>query len=576
MAISILLTALLGVWHFGDALPQASQTSADPSAPTAVTRNGTYQGSYSSSYNQDFFLGIPYAQPPVGNNRFSIPQSLNSTFSDVKPARQYYPACVGYGGDQIGYAESEDCLALNVVRPAGYEDQELPIALWIHGGGLQMGSAVDRRYNLSFIVQNSVSIGKPIIGVSIQYRLGPWGFLYSQEIQSEGQTNLGLRDQRLALQWIQENIASFGGDPTKVAIWGESAGALSVGLHLVAYGGRDDKLFRAGIMESGNPVNYNAFQNVSFYQPLYDAISQSTGCSNSTDSLNCLRYVPFDQLNAVFNTSAYNGTDGKFNPIIDGDWIQNYTSLQLSSGAFVHVPIISGANTDEGTSFGPRGVQNETAFLDYLTSPDDATGAVLPSSFAEQILSAYPDDPSVGIPAELGSQRLNSTYGYEYRRTSAYAGDAVFIANRRLTCETWASASVPAYCYRFNTVPNGVGFPAFVTHFQEVAFVFNNVDGLGYAINPFGGEPQSYFDLSKLMSCTWASFVHDLDPNSFRNASGAGAQIAGSSAEWPAYSAGAENIVWDANVTQLAYTEPDTFRSAGIDLINQGSLVYQR
>ena len=314
MARSVTLAALLGASYQCFALPQVSSTVAVTSVPTAVTLNGTYQGHYSSSYDQDFFLGVPYAQPPLGSNRFTNPLSLNSSFSDAKPATAYYPACVGYGGDQIGYEESEDCLALNVLRPSGYENQFLPVAVWIHGGGLQMGSAVDRRYNLSFIVQNSVSIGKPMIGLSIQYRLGPWGFLYSQEVRESGQTNIGLRDQRLALQWIQENIGGFGGDPTKVTIWGESAGGLSVGLHLVAYGGRDDKLFRAGIMESGNPVNYNGFQNTSFYQPLFDSIVRSTGCSTSTDSLNCLRFVPYDQLNAVFNTSAYNGLEVSLKP----------------------------------------------------------------------------------------------------------------------------------------------------------------------------------------------------------------------------------------------------------------------
>lgn len=99
-----------------------------------------------------------------------------------------------------------------------------------------MGGSADERYNLSFIVQNSVSIGKPVIGVSANYRLSAWGFLFSEEVAGSGNTNLGLRDQRLALHWLQENIAAFGGDPTKVTIWGESAGALDVGLHLVAYG----------------------------------------------------------------------------------------------------------------------------------------------------------------------------------------------------------------------------------------------------------------------------------------------------------------------------------------------------
>lgn len=93
------------------------------------------------------------------------------------------------------------------------------------------------------------SSGKPFIAVSFNYRLSAWGFLSSQEVVDSGNTNIGLRDQRLALQWVQENIAAFGGDPAKVTIWGESAGGMSVGYHLTAYGGRDDGLFRGAIMQ---------------------------------------------------------------------------------------------------------------------------------------------------------------------------------------------------------------------------------------------------------------------------------------------------------------------------------------
>jgi carboxylesterase type B len=102
------------------------------------------------------------------------------------------------------------------------------------------------------MVQNAVKIGKPIVTVNINYRLSAWGFLSgSEELTETGALNLGLRDQRLALQWVQENIAAFGGDPSQVTIYGESAGAASVGYHLTAYNGRDDKLFRAAIMQSG-------------------------------------------------------------------------------------------------------------------------------------------------------------------------------------------------------------------------------------------------------------------------------------------------------------------------------------
>lgn len=100
-----------------------------------------------------------------------------------------------------------------------------------------MGGTVNRRYNLSFIVENSVNIGKPIVGVSIAYRLSGWGFLQGKEALAGGATNLGYRDQRLALHWIKENILAFGGDPTKTTIWGESAGGQSVGAHLLAYNG---------------------------------------------------------------------------------------------------------------------------------------------------------------------------------------------------------------------------------------------------------------------------------------------------------------------------------------------------
>ena len=118
------------------------------------------------------------------------------------------------------------------MRPAGYDQEKLPVGFWIHGGGFSNGGGGDQRYNLSFIVKQSVKIGKPIIGVSINYRLNLWGFLHSNEVVGEGITNLGLRDQRLALYWVQENIATFGGDPGKVTIFGESAGAASVGFHV--------------------------------------------------------------------------------------------------------------------------------------------------------------------------------------------------------------------------------------------------------------------------------------------------------------------------------------------------------
>lgn len=221
-------------------------------------------------------------------------------------------------------------------------------------------------FDLLFPKSNLESrLGKPFIAVTINYRLSAWGFISSSEVSGSGNTNLGLRDQRLALHWVQENIAAFGGDPTKVTIWGESAGGMSVGYQLTAYGGRDDKLFRAGIMESGGSISAST-GNYTTYQSKYNALTASVNCSDAADSLQCLREVPFATLNSVLN-----GTDGSseynFSPVLDGDFMRNYGSVQLNKHEFVKVPIISGTNMDEGTAFGPTGINTTEQWYEYLT-----------------------------------------------------------------------------------------------------------------------------------------------------------------------------------------------------------------
>jgi len=151
-------------------------------------------------------------------------------------------------------------------------------------------------------------------------------------------------------------------------------------------------------------------------------------------------------------------------------------------------------------------------------------------------------------------------------------GDSVFIANRRLTCQTWAAAGVPAYCYRFNARAAGSSWQGGVGHFQEVAFVFDNTNGVGYATNPFANLSQSYLDLASLMSKSWVSFVVDQDPNSYRASQGYA-----SLGQWPVYTNDvntAQDFVFDANVT--SHAELDNYRAAGMAKVNQLNIAYSR
>ncbi|KAF1921074.1 Alpha/Beta hydrolase protein [Ampelomyces quisqualis] len=449
----------------------------------------------------------------------------------------------------------------------------LPVAFWIHGGGFSQGGGIDQRYNTSFMVQNSVEIGKPIIAVNVNYRLSAWGFLSgSEELRDAGTLNLGLRDQRLALQWVQENIAAFGGDPAQVTIYGESAGGASVGFHLTAYGGRDDSLFRGAIMQSGNPINFGPLGDALSNVDMYNELTLRTNCANQTSPLACLRALPAEQLNTAINTTSAALNVTNFMPIVDGDFIQKRTSLQLEAGEFVKVPIILGANSDEGSVFTPLPVNSTVDFEFFvrMSAPGNMS-----EELAQKLFAAYPDDPSVNVIANLGNQRPSPPFGAQFRRSASYFGDQVFIAPRRKTCETWAAAGLSAYCYRFNAIPAGISPNFGVTHFQEVAFVFLNLQGVGYlpaAVPPFTNKTQSYRDLAKFMNSNWVSFVHNLDPNAWRES------YAWSGAEetWPKYDlCNPMDLVFDANVS--SYAESDTYRKEGMELINANAVnVFER
>ncbi|KAE8307788.1 Alpha/Beta hydrolase protein [Aspergillus transmontanensis] len=522
--------------------------------PTARVLNGTYYGVHNDHYDQDLFLGMPYAQQPVGDLRLRTPQSLNESWTTPRNATEYSPACLGYGQTS---GASEACLTLNVVRPSGASPSDnLPVSVWIYGGGFTGGSSSDPRYNLTFIVNESVTIGTPMIGVSINYRLHCWGYMWSKEMKEEGIGNLGFRDQRLALHWIQENIDAFGGDPSQVTIWGESAGGNSVGTQLIAYGGRDDGLFRAAISESGSPSTYIPYQTPEKWQPYYDAVVDAANCSSASDTLQCLRTIPTDILISIFNNSTIipahtlTGIEGpQFVQVIDGDFIQESATLQLEQGKFVRVPYLIGGNTDEGTSFAVRNIDNDEQFREVVSNwgLDNATVDIL--------AALYPDIPQIGIPAIMPG-RPPAGYGKQYKRVAAFQGDVNIHAPRRLATQAWARHDVPVYSYLFNVVNNLYGPYAGANHGAEIPYVFRNAQSLGRGDHQL---MKAQSQLAILMSRSWVNFVATLDPN----------PSATSGSIWPRYRLeDPRNVVFDLNVTNLEYVADDFYRAEGIKYIS--------
>lgn len=180
---------------------------------------------------------------------------------------------------------------------------QMPAYPWVLGytvAAHTSGPNQDPSYNMTFIVEQSVAAGKPFIRVNINYRLQLFGFMYGSAVVDEGVGNLGYKDQHLAVHWLQENIAGFGGDASKVTIWGESAGAESARSHLISYGGRDQGLFRGVILESRGPINPFRYHSPAEWDLYYDAITEAADCSSATDTLACLRTVSSEDLYSIF------------------------------------------------------------------------------------------------------------------------------------------------------------------------------------------------------------------------------------------------------------------------------------
>jgi acetylcholinesterase len=309
---------------------------------------------------------------------------------------------------------------------------------------------------MSYIVHESMLNNKPVIGISINYRMAAFGFINSAEIASASGQNLGLRDQRTALEWVHKHISAFGGDPAKVTIWGESAGAYSVGDHINAYNGETSGLFRAAILESGGAVG-PPFNGTDWYQHVYDNLTVSVGCQSASDTLQCLRDVPYETIAPY----GYRGLE--WFHTIDGDFIPRYAQESMMAGKFAKIPVIVGTNTDEG--FGVNGVNTDAQTIAELITSKRWN---IDEAQAKKLLELYPNDPALGEPYGWGNRTWPEN-GLQWKRYQSIATDLTMFAPKRLLAEKMSEHVENVYSYRwdapkFNNTPNVIG----INHFSEV------------------------------------------------------------------------------------------------------------
>lgn len=387
-------------------LAATAVTAAAP-PPTVTTTGGAVTGELVGG-DVGRWLGIPYAQPPLGDLRFAPPQPA-APWRETLNATDAGPACQQKGG--LGMYPfppldtfSEDCLRLNVFAPWAARGQSVrgiasrPVLVWLHGGGFTGGSGytsafgdLETALNVTAIYDAVVlarSTGAVI--VTINYRLGAFGFLASPADNSTG--NAGLMDQRMALRWARDNAAAFGGNPAQVTLFGESAGAASVLYHLVSP--RSAHLFRAGIVESG----YFKTRRPADAYPRTDSFMKKIGCSgDATGKLACARA-------ADASAVVHAGGTIVAAPLITGTAeLPDDPKSLLAQGRFNRgVPIIIGNNRDE------EAILSTDCFLPMSMSEAEAQLASMFGARAPAVMQLY---PLASFPEPRDAvQRISSAY----------------------------------------------------------------------------------------------------------------------------------------------------------------------
>lgn len=434
------------------------------------------------------WLGIRYAAAPNGTLRFRAPQDP-PTDGQTHVADKRGPVCHSSPSTTFDSTKSEDCLFLNVFAPTNNTGSH-PVYVFFQGGGFNDLSSPNLDGNSLINAADH-----DIVIVTFNYRVGPYGFLASKEVQSDGDINAGLLDQRKVLHWIQKYIHLFGGDPDHVTIGGASAGGASVDLHMTAYGGRDDGLFHAAAAES---QSFGAQLTVSESQYQYDALVARVGCNTTTDTLTCLRNVPIETIAKNNINIPTPGGAGKtpnfmYSNVVDGNFTTDYTYALFAQGKFVRVPAIFGDDTNEGTIFTPSNINNRSDVNAFLKN----NFVRLNDTQLAQIATYYPKDNAT----------VSSNRGAYWRTAANAYGEMRYNCPGINISSTLSAFSVPSWNYHWDvlsTANNQSGFG--VTHTAELNSIWGS-----------SGPPDSA-EIPTIQAY-WASFIRTKDPNTHKLAS---------------------------------------------------------
>ncbi|MBP2160395.1 MULTISPECIES: carboxylesterase/lipase family protein [Asticcacaulis] len=491
--------------------------------PVVTTAAGKVEGAVSGGV--EAFKGIPFAAPPVGDLRWRAPQPA-TRWTGVRPATAFGADCMQepFPRDDapLTTTPSEDCLYVNVWRPAGTDGKPLPVMVWIYGGGYVNGGGSPNIYDGSAFAKGGV------IYVSFNYRLGRFGFfghpaLTTADADKGLLGNYGYMDQVAALKWVRDNIAAFGGDPKQVTIFGESAGGSSV--HFLLRSPEAEGLFHRAIVQSGGGRGAAKGPRLLSKDRPDVPSSETLGVRFATrmgvtgtgpEALAALRALPAGKVTDGLNLA--NRSDDAGGPMIDGRLMLEEPGITYLGGRQAKVPLMVGANSADSGDAGAA--SKDELFAQF-------------GDRAAEARAAYDPDGAKDL------RRLNAEVGMDRGQ----------IEPARFVAAVWAGQGLRAYHYRFSwtATPRRAGSPYGAPHATEIPFVMDTVSAR------YGAEATAEDQaVAKITHAYWLNFAKFGDPN------GPGADGKPLPA-WPVY--GAADVVMDITAEGKAVAKPEPWKA---------------